>query len=173
MFLPFTRMIGSPAVFPVSGSITFPALMALSCGAGLVCPQEDNANTSSATTQKYKVRIFMDAPFRDTAGAWCSADAKHFFRLCLRIILHGGAYFNFEQWNALAQKKSPDGDFRGLLGQEIWRALEHLPQNVLQNATMMVVGNFLRGIRTCDYREGLHPSVSRFSMHGDRFLGRE
>ncbi len=51
--------------------------------------------------------------------------------------------------------------------------LEHLPQNVLQNAAVMIIRNFLRRVRTRDQRKGLYPPVSRFSMHRDRFLGRE
>jgi len=53
------------------------------------------------------------------------------------------------------RKTSLRGDFQGLLGQEIWRMLQHLPQDILQDAAVMVVGNFLWRIRTRDNREGL------------------
>jgi len=80
------------------------------------------------------------------------------WRLRLRIILRAKAHFNFEK-DELRKKKSLDGDFQGLSGQETRRALEHLPQNVLQNSAVMVVGDFFRRIRPRDCREGLYTSV--------------
>src|SRR5713226_5773854 len=52
-------------------------------------------------------------------------------------------------------------------------ALQHLPQDVLQDAAVMIVGNFFGGIRARDDGERRHSSVRRFRVDRDLFFGRE
>src|SRR6266481_9044046 len=53
------------------------------------------------------------------------------------------------------------------------RALEHLPQDVLQNAAVMVVGNFFGSVHACHHRERFLFSITRLGVHRNHFFRRE